>query len=1028
MRKTVVLSILALMLVPTLAYGQAQKGVITVTVQAEDGSRLPGVTVEAKAEDTLTSRTGVTDENGSVTFTAMDPSRSYVVTTALDGFNGSRNENVLVRAGQTTPIPVKLSLATVTEEVIVTAESPVVDVTSAVAGQEITLELTEALPTARSYQDYLQLVPGVQATIGGSNPASRSGINYSDIGGTIGSSSDNFYYFEGINVTDNVNGNFGANLNTEIIQEQSVLTGGLPAEFVGATGLVSNVITKSGGNQFSGSFNYYFQDDSLVASNDNQPDSTFDQFDTAITIGGPIVKDKAWFFASARILGRDDEVTNSAGVFLRDSSTDQDQRFGKITWALTQSDLVSGLYLDDPFERDGSRTFTTTNARDFVQEQGGERFSVNYSRVWSSLVFDAAFSDHEGKIDRFPSSNTPDGSRVDVTFLPDVPNPSGELTQAGGYGITIQDARENDTLRASLEYLASTSWGDHTLKFGWEGANYDNIRNNTTLGDGATYTSLSEIYRGRGITAADVTAGTTVDFNHTNQSDVSGFLASVNSSANRDAIFASLDSNHDGTISSDEIGANLVFDNSGVSPGGFVAYDRTLQVTDGLLETGSEGTVFFLQDQWQMGKLSLNVGVRSEEWDHFSTAGAKIFTFDTEYAPRISAVYDLKGNGRHRLSAYYGRYYDPIRNNMTNFAGSVTGRVRQEQVFVGFEGGGEWITYRTRGGPGQPDAFFAPSTQTPYTDEYTVGYKVDLGRNQSFEANYIVRQTNDILEDYDLRLYAEAAAYGLPVNDPDSLFLGLGYFGYSDFPVDSDGNEANFIIATLAGSERNWDGIELVYRKRMSNHWQALASYNYADADGNSNSDSNADFQGDVLWLDPRAPNQQGTQPGLVEHLFKVAANYQWDNGFQIGGKYRWNSGVIANRTFRASGRNLPIFDFQDTATTPGNPSGQDVDPIFFAGGDGFGNAGESGGWLSPFAVGQFENDSYGILDLRFAYLWRIGGRAEADFFIDVFNVLDEQDTTRAQDLVLGRDGVAFGDGLNFVQPQRFFLGARIRF
>ena len=100
---------------------------------------------------------------------------------------------------------------------------------------------------------------------------------------------------------------------------------------------------------------------------------------------------------------------------------------------------------------------------------------------------------------------------------------------------------------------------------------------------------------------------------------------------------------------------------------------------------------------------------------------------------------------------------------------------------------------------------------------------------------------------------------------------------------------------------RTWQGAELIYRKRMSNNWQMLGSYSYADGKGNTNSDSNADFQGDVLWLDPRAPNQEGTQPGLVEHLFKVAGTYQWDNGVSVGGAYRWNSGAIVSRTFSAS-------------------------------------------------------------------------------------------------------------------------------
>ena len=73
--------------------------------------------------------------------------------------------------------------------------------------------------------------------------------------------------------------------------------------------------------------------------------------------------------------------------------------------------------------------------------------------------------------------------------------------------------------------------------------------------------------------------------------------------------------------------------------------------------------------------------------------------------------------------------------------------------------------------------------------------------------------------------------------------------------------------------------------------------------------------------------------------------------------------------------------------------------------GDGFGDPGIPGGWLSPLAVGKFENPSYGVLDLRVAYLWRIGGRWEADFFLDIFNVLDDQQVIRVQDLTGGGDG-----------------------
>src|SRR5688500_9872888 len=157
--------------------------------------------------------------------------------------------------------------------------SPVVDIRRALTGQDITLELTESLPTGRSYQSYLQLVPGVlpDSPTQSGNPSSRSGVNWADIvsNGNLGVSTDNQIYFEGINVTDPVTGTFGAHLNTEIIQEQKVITGGIPAEYVGSAGLISNVITKSGSNQFHGSVNYFFQNSRLVAEDEHGADQTF---------------------------------------------------------------------------------------------------------------------------------------------------------------------------------------------------------------------------------------------------------------------------------------------------------------------------------------------------------------------------------------------------------------------------------------------------------------------------------------------------------------------------------------------------------------------------------------------------------------------------------------------------------------------------------------------------------------------------------------------------------------------------------
>jgi hypothetical protein len=987
------------------AFAQGTSGSIQVIAEAQDGSRLPGVTITAESTEVLGSRTTVTNEDGSATLSGLLPSAQYVVTSTLEGFNGARNENVLVKAGQSTNLRVTLSLSSVTEELVVTSESPIVDVTSAVTGQDITLELTESLPTGRSYQSYLQLVPGVLPTdpnVPEQNPASRSGLNYSDIGGNNGVSRDNFYYLEGINVTDPVQGTAGADLNTEIIQEQSVITGGIPAEFVGSAGLISNVVTKSGGNEFSGSINYYFQNDSLVASNKNAPDAKFDTYDTALTLGGPIVRDKAWFFGSFRQVELNQDVISlDTDEFLRTVTESSDQGFFKVSWAPTGADRVTGTFLSDPTDRSGSLLRDVINNRDTTLKKGGDRFTVNYSHVFGSQAFlDLSGGKHNGESSVFSADES---TRNNVIFLEsDQGTFSLEDEQKGGAGALLIDQRDVEFKQGTFEYFVGSNWGDHTLKFGVDFQDNTSFRDSRTTGTPpAVFTSPDARYLADNLTAFDISNLNWTDrtFDYTNASDFGGFIATVNASPQRDAIYAAMDTNRDGVLSEEEVGAGLHFNSTAGNPTGDINYERIIETASGPQTLGSEGTIFYLQDTWQNGKWSVNAGVRAEKWEHFATTGENIFTFDTDYAPRLSVVYDIKGDGRQKLSAYYGKYYDPIRNNMTQFAGTLTGRVRDEQVWVSAID--DWVTFRTRGGAVAQDAFFAPTTKTPYTDDLMIGYQRDLGQNMSFEASAIKRKTKDILEDYDLALYAEQVGGGTlypgPIDDPDSLYLGLDYFGYSENPG------SNFVIATLAGGERSWEGLELVFRKRFSNKWQALASALFADATGNSNSDSNADFQGDVLFLDPRAPNQEGKQPGAIENLVKLAGSYHFDNGIVLGGQYRWNSGTIASRTFSASRRNLPIRV----------PAGEE-----------FEYAGINARWLAPDAVGSLTNPSWGTLDARVQYN-RAMGKFEGEFFLDIFNVFDEQGSIRNEDLVAGSGAAAFGEGIQFVPPQRYFLGVR---
>jgi hypothetical protein len=972
-------------------------GTIQVVVADQAGGRVPGATVTARAADTVTTRVAVTNEEGIAMLEALAPSAVYEITTELAGFRTVIRPNVLVRSGQTTSIPVALEVSSLTEAVTVTAQSPLVDTRSSTTGQDITLQLTESLPTGRSYQSYLQIVPGVMPddpTQSG-NPAARGGINYSDIAGNLGVSTDNAYYLDGINVTDPVTGTFGANMNTEVIQEQKVITGGIPAEFVGTPGLISNVITKSGSNRYSGSLNYFFQNSNLMAENEHGASDEFSTKDNGYTFGGPIFRDKAWFFGSYRYTNREDDVsTLDTQEFLRTVENTQHQGFAKGSWGPTTADLLSFTYMSDPTEITGRRERDITNARDRGQDQGGHRFGGLYTRVTGNVLLEIGANKHNGEVSQFSAIRESQNSILfqgtDVRTLAD--------EQLGGFGQDLINQRDTIGFRGSASYV----WGRHTFKGGVDWAKHINFRDTLYL-NSAIYESIASKYLGPGVTAANVVGATwnRLAFDYSNPSDYGGFIRTIDARSDRARFYTLFDLNRDGTISQAELGQSLVFNSTSGNPHNTINYDRTFQSATGPQETSSKGLSFFIQDSLTFNRWTFNVGMRAERWEHFATTGENIYTFPWEFAPRLSAVFDVRGDGRQKATAYYGRYYDPIRNNMTNFAGTLTGSILEEQVFAG----GEWITYRTRGGPAVQDAFFAPTTQTPYTDDVQIGYAVDMGRNMSFEALYINRRTRDILEDYDLELYATAQDgqihYPGPLNHPDSLFLGLEYFGYTENPG------SNFVIATLEGGERNYQGLEFVFRKRFSENWQMLSSYNWNDARGNTNSDSHADFQGDVIWLDPRAPNQYGDQPGNITHLFKTGGSYTFDMGLQLGGFFNWNSGTFASNTFLASGRNLP---FRVPAT------------------EAFEYAGITERWIAPNSVGTLRNPGWGTFDLRVQYNRNLVDTMGVEFFVDLFNITNNQGAIREQDLVAGSGSNPYGSEIQWVTPRRAFLGARLKF
>jgi hypothetical protein len=975
-------------------------GALNVTVVDSSGNAVVGAVVSAKTSESLRSASGATNSDGTVKLSFLDPSSKYVVNVKASGFASSSATNITVVSGQTRGL--SLVVASVTadmdELVVVASREALIDTTSAQQGLDITLALTESLPTGRNYQSYLQLAPSVKPSKTG-NPSSKSGVNYRDAFGQTGRSTDNVYYIDGVNVTNVDNGLANSNLNSEIIQEQQVLTGGLSAEYEGGTGLVSKVITKSGGNEFTGSINYYLQNDSLVADNDHLPNNTYNKFDTAITLGGPIIKDKLWFFASMQTKETEIDVSDlEAGTVLRTSTASSDLGFAKLTAQITDNDFLSFSYFDDPYDRDATTSATTLNNRDSADAQGGSNTNLTWTHSFDQGVLTVSKSSHEGESSTLAANSD---TRNDVAY-----SDSTEATLAarnkGGSGSNSINFSNKDELSVTYDFNIN----NHEIKVGYLKTENERLENLVYAGDGAQYTSIgtSDI----GTTYADYLTTTWNGVTDVSADDQARVLTAGNAIA---SFVTAYDADASGAVDAAEL-ALATYNSTSGNPTGDVNVYRILQVQKAPLTLRSEGQAMFIQDTIYHGQWTFDVGFRAESYEHFGSDGSQIADFDWEIAPRMSVTYDINGDGRSKLYVYDGRYYDPIRTDMTGFAGTLNGSVREEQIYLA----DQWITYRTRGGAQEQDAYFSPNTKTPYTDELILGYSQLIGEDKSISVTYTDRKTKDIMEDFGAYVYscggpegavtpAGCPAYGYDAADGGDGILNtdfglpLSYFGWDAYP------NSNYIIGTLAGGHRNYTGLEIAFRKRPTDDkpYAILASYTNNQAEGNSNSDGNADLQGDFDWLDPRAPNMYGPQSGNMEHQLKFAGTYQITEKLEAGMVFNWNSGYLYTKGKSVYSRNLP------------------------AQGEAYEVGGLSRNWIEN-QFGTEQAPSYYELDLRLKYTTNIMSDRELEVFVDVFNVLDNQAVTEVMPFVDGDGIYNFGEGNDWVAPRSFYLGARLSF
>ncbi len=409
--RTTVRVALMLVLLCALAPALAQTivtGSMQGTVYDQKGAVLPGATVTV-ASDVLIGRTAtaMTDKRGAYRFPSLPPG-VYSVEAQMPGYKTIKQPEVRIRISQAMNVNLTLPIADVQEEITVTAkdQAPVVSVISNTVSTNVDQVYLKTAPLPRNYYSIVKAMPGVNADM-----TSSSGSAMLAFGGT--GENQNAFTLDGVNVADAAAGQHWVLPSIQWMQEIEIGGLGANAEYGGYTGGVINGVTKSGGNQFHGDVEYYYQPDSWTSSN-LPADSPKDEFkfqDFAVSLGGPLVTDKVWFFASGEY---QQQVTTPVGA--KQTSDRKIPRFlGKLTWQMDAKNRLQfmGEWDSVTHDRRGIDFYVQPEATS-KQKAPGVTFALHWEAIQSSTSFiNVKLTGYDGRDDYLPYNGLDTPGHVD---------------------------------------------------------------------------------------------------------------------------------------------------------------------------------------------------------------------------------------------------------------------------------------------------------------------------------------------------------------------------------------------------------------------------------------------------------------------------------------------------------------------------------------------------------------------------------------------------------------------------------------
>jgi outer membrane receptor protein involved in Fe transport len=691
-------------LVP-VAYSQETTGGIRGYVKDTSGATIAKAEVELSSPALLASKNAETDSSGFFYFQLLPPG-DYTVTVTSSGFRGYRRSGISISVGSVPTLDILMEVGAVTQTVEVTGQAPIVDVTTSKVAVAIEQEDIDNLPKGRSYQSVISLAPGARQEPLQSSRSDRLRQNGFQIDGA--SDSENTYLVEGLDTSNVENGGIKQNVVFEFVQEVQVKTSGTEAEYGGALGGVVNVIQRHGSNDWHGGLMVYYRNNSLdandqcattpqpVVSNTVLPPAQqlacgqrYDPNTSANTdltlgpvhdqgvnyylqkqdkyttvepgyqIGGPIFRDKLWFFSSyiptidriTRAVNFTGDLNPGLHTFNRSYTAHNMlnrldyQPFSKLHlfggWQYGYSRITGQLptYPDSVIGQ--ANPIATNDPTTFRPDTGSVNPSniFNFGGDWtpnSRLVISAHYGYfYYNSEDRglpsgvrylYQTDLTAGVTTSPVTGAVLVPAGSAFAHQTGFANIannitTQHDIYSRKSFMTDVSYSVS-KWGQHNFKFG-----YGNNRLANDVFQG-TNTALVNVFYGTAYSAS-TPAGTAQ----------CGVIAADNAAAGGAAVCS-------GTA------------------GYFTVRDGP--TTIGKASSYNHG--IYGQDSWSVGHgLTLNLGVRfdKEFLPAYSPGNPSInFAFTDKVAPRIGGAYDVLHNGKLKIFASYGKFFDIMKYSL----------------------------------------------------------------------------------------------------------------------------------------------------------------------------------------------------------------------------------------------------------------------------------------------------------------------------------------------------------------------------